>query len=249
MILRRRAGASVPFANPFAHPYRPSSDRTIPTMTEAAAERFTTQQAGAAQTPARHGLRVSFRAWSKRPRAGVADPRDFDVALLRLFAGARRSSGVAMAALGGVFATIATAWLTPVAVLVWFALNLAALALTELIARRFSKAPVSTAEARRWRRDLIVAETIHGGVFATLIELVGQSGGPAALACAVVMALLVAAMNATIIPCIPGRSLRRDGAANSDNPQLSPPGWLRRGRIGSDRARLRRAAPLPAASA
>ncbi|WP_424032233.1 sensor histidine kinase [Methylocella sp.] len=108
-----------------------------------------------------------------------------------------------MAALSVVFAAIAMAWLTAYAVLVWFCLNLAALALTELIARRFSKAPVSVAEARRWRRDLIVAETVQGGVFAILVELVGQSGEPAALASAVVMALLVAAMNAAIIPCIP----------------------------------------------
>ena len=172
-------------------------------MTEAAAEDFATRPAVAAQTPARRRLKISFRGWAKRPEAGAADPRDFDVALLRLFAGARRSSGAAMAALAGVFATISMAWLTPLAVLVWFALNLAALALTEVIARRFSKAPVSTAEARRWRRDLIVAETIQGGVFAVLVELVGQSGEPATLACAVVMALLVAAMNATIIPCIP----------------------------------------------
>ena len=72
-----------------------------------------------------------------------------------------------------------------------------------MIARRFSEAPASDAEARRWRRDLIVAETIQGGVFALLVEVVGQSGEPAALACAVVMALLVAAMNATVLPCIP----------------------------------------------
>jgi two-component system cell cycle sensor histidine kinase PleC len=173
-------------------------------MTEAAAEISAMQPAGEARTGARpHGLKIRFRKRAKRTDAGAADSRDFDVALLRLFAGARRSSGAAMAALSVVFAAIAMAWLTLYAVLVWFCLNLAALALTELIARRFSKAPVSVAEARCWRRDLIVAETVQGGVFAILVELVGQSGEPAALASAVVMALLVAAMNAAIIPCIP----------------------------------------------
>ena len=165
-----------------------SLDRVLARMTEAAAE---------------ISAKVRFRKRAKRTDVGSTESRDFDVALLRLFAGARRSSGVATAALSVVFAAIAMAWLTAYAVLVWFCLNLAALALTELISRRFSHAPATVAEARRWRRDLIVAETVQGGVFAVLVELVGQSGEPAALAAAVVMALLVAAMNAAIIPCIP----------------------------------------------
>ncbi len=173
-------------------------------MTEAAAEISATQPAGETRTGAKpHGLKVRFRKRAKRTDVGAAESRDFDVALPRHFAGARRSSGATTAALSVVFAAIAMAWLTAYAVLVWFCLNIAALALTELIARRFSKAPVSVAEARCWRRDLIVAETVQGSVFAVLVELVGQSGEPAALAAAVVMALLVAAMNAAIIPCIP----------------------------------------------
>ena len=186
------------------NPIDASRDRVLPRMTEAAAEISEMQPAGEARTSASpHGLKARFHKRAKGTDAGAADSRDFDVALLRLFAGARRSSGAAMAALSVAFAAIAMAWLTAYAVLVWFCLNLAALALTELIARRFSKAPVSVAEARRWRRDVIVAETLQGGVFAILVELVGQSGEPAALASAVVMALLVAAMNAAIIPCIP----------------------------------------------
>jgi two-component system cell cycle sensor histidine kinase PleC len=125
------------------------------------------------------------------------------LAFLDLFAGARRSSGAAIAALSTVCAATALAWLTVYAVLVWFCLSLAALALTQLIARRFAKLSISLADARGWRRDLIVAEAVQGSVWAILIELVGDSSDPAAVACAVVMALLVTAMNATIIPYIP----------------------------------------------
>ncbi len=194
-----RGGAPAAF-----NPIDASRERVLPRMTEAAAEISAPQPAGEARIAARApAAKVRFRKRAKKTDASAADSRDFDVALLRLFAGARRSSAAVMAALSVVFAAIALAWLTLYAVLVWFCLNLAALALTELIAGRLAKAPVRVAEARRWRRDLIVAETIQGAVFAILVELIGQSGEPAALASAVVMALLVAAVNATVIPCIP----------------------------------------------
>ncbi len=228
MILRQAFGAAF---GPIA-PVRPS-------MTEAAANISATPREAAPER--REAARPRLSQARQAAGSGAADSRDFDVALLRLFAGARRSSGAAMAMLGAVFAAIALAWLTFYAAFAWFALNLAALALTELIARRFSKAPASDAEARRWRRDLIVAETIQGGVFALLVEVVGQSGEPAALACAVVMALLVAAMNATVLPCIPAAAFGAMAPLAAAILGLPAPGGRGRRRPAARRARLRRA--------
>ncbi|VFU10894.1 sensor histidine kinase [Methylocella tundrae] len=148
-------------------------------------------------------LSVGFRGSRAAPDASAADPRDFDADLLGLFAEGQRSCAVAMAALGAIFAAIALAWLTVDAVIIWLCLNLTALTLTQLIARRFPRTARSSASALRWRRDFIVAEAVQGVIWAMLVELVGQSGDPAAVACAVVMGLLVAAMAATISPCIP----------------------------------------------
>lgn len=99
MILRQAFGAAF---GPIA-PVRPS-------MTEAAANISATPREAAPEAARLRGL--GFRKRAKRPDPAPPDPRDFDVALLRLFAGARRSSGAAMAMLGAVFAAIALAWLT-----------------------------------------------------------------------------------------------------------------------------------------
>ncbi len=111
-----------------------------------------------------------------------------------------------MAAHSAFCAATALVWLTVYAVLVWFCLSLAALALTQLVARRCWTLPAPAA-ARAWRRDLILAETVQGGVWAILIELVGQSADPAAVACAVVMALVATAMNATIMCHFPAAAV------------------------------------------
>ncbi len=174
-------------------------------MTEVAADMIAMAPGDESRTAAKsRGLPVAFRRPLDGAEARDADPHDFDLDLLELFAKGRRSCAAAMAALGAVFAAIALAWLAVDAVFIWFCLNIAALTLTQLIARRFSQASVSSDEAPRWRRDFIVAETAQGVIWAILIEFVGQSADPAALACAVVMGLLVTAMNATISPCIPG---------------------------------------------
>jgi two-component system, cell cycle sensor histidine kinase PleC len=175
-------------------------------MTEVAADMIAIAP-GAETGIAAKQRRFSLRYRNQTPGACAVDPPDFDVALLGLFAKGRRSSAVTRAGLGAIFAAIALAWLAADVVFVWFCLNIAALASTQLIARRFSRVPVSSDGAKSWRRKFIVAETVQGAIWAILIGLLGQCSDPAALACAVVMGLLVAAISATISPCIPAAAL------------------------------------------
>ncbi len=176
-------------------------------MTEVAADMIAIAPGSETRIAAkRRGFSLRYRK-PREPGACAADPHDFDIALLGLFAKGRRSSAVTRAGIGAAFAAIALTWLAPDVVFVWFCLNIAALASTQLIARRFSRVPVSSHGAKSWRREFIVVETVQGAIWAILVELVGQSNDPAALACAVVMGLLVAAMSATISPCIPAAAL------------------------------------------
>ncbi len=183
-------------------------------MTEVAAELVATAPGDKPRTAGKsRGLRLPFGGRFNtieaqlEAAARVVDPRDFDVDLLALFARGRRSCAAILMALGGIFAVIALSWLAADVVVIWLCLNVAALTLTQLIARRYSQAAVSSADAPCWRRDFILTETVQGTTWAILIVLIGQSANPAALASATTMGLLVGAMNATISPCIPAATV------------------------------------------
>ena len=177
-------------------------------MTEIAADIIPIAPGGEPGISAKsRGLALRFRKSRQKVGASAAESRVFDVALLDLFAKGRRASAVTTAGLSAVFAAIALAWLAADVVFIWLCLNIAALTASQLIARRFAGAPVSSDSAMSRRRDFIVTEAVQGAIFAVLVELVGQSNDPAALACAVMMGLLVAAMSATTSPCIPAAAV------------------------------------------
>ncbi len=127
----------------------------------------------------------------------------FDAELLRLFAKGRRSSGPAMAVLGAVAAAVATEWVAMDAVLIWLALDFAALGAAYRIAGEFLDAGEAMVDARPWRRKFVFAEALQGIAWAAIVWLVSQSGDPAASSYALVLLLLVAAINATISAAIP----------------------------------------------
>lgn len=129
--------------------------------------------------------------------------RDFDVALLRLFAKGRRSSAPAMAAVSGVVAAIAAAWAPAEAVFAWLCVEIAALSLSHRLAGRFLETAPAAVDVNRWRGNFVAAETIQGVVWAVVICLIGQAGDPAARTAALVMLLLLAAANATVTASIP----------------------------------------------
>ncbi|MEJ0092554.1 MAG: HAMP domain-containing sensor histidine kinase [Methylocella sp.] len=175
-------------------------------MTEVTANMIARGSAANADVAAkRRGFGLTFR---KAQEAGLACAnRDFDLALLKLFANGRQSSALAMAALSVVFAVIALVWAPADAIFIWLSLNLTALGLTHQLARRFLRGPVSNAAAARWRRDFVIAETLQGFSWAIIICLVSQADDPATHACALVMMLLVVAINATITASVPAAAI------------------------------------------
>ena len=157
---------------------------------------------------------IIARGCAGDPAAAVREAREkltssascecgFDVELLRLFAKGYRSSGPAMAVLRAVAAAAAATWVATNAVLIWLALDFAALGVTYALAGKFLDAEVTMLDASRWRHKFVVAETLQGIAWAAVVWLVSQSGDPAARSYALVLLLLVGAMNATISAAIP----------------------------------------------
>jgi hypothetical protein len=71
------------------------------------------------------------------------------------------------------------------------------------LAGKFLDAEVTMLDASRWRRKFVFAERLQGIAWAAVVWLVSQSGDPAARSYALVLLLLVGAMNATISAPIP----------------------------------------------
>jgi two-component system, cell cycle sensor histidine kinase PleC len=107
-----------------------------------------------------------------------------------------------MAGLGAVVAAVATTWVALDTALLWLTLDGAALFWpTGLPA--IASAEDSTLDAGRSRWKFIFAETFQGITWGLIVWLIGQSGDPEARGFALVLLLLVAAMNATTSASIP----------------------------------------------
>jgi two-component system cell cycle sensor histidine kinase PleC len=159
--------------------------------------------AGTAAAGVRGRLAAEMREARERLTSSVLPHHGFDIELLRLFARARRSSGPAMAGLGAVVAAVATTWIAFDTVLLWLTLDGAALFLAHRFASKLLAAEDSTLDAGRWRWKFIFAETFQGVTWGLIVWLIGQSGDPEARGFALVLLLLVAAMNATTSASIP----------------------------------------------
>ena len=143
------------------------------------------------------------RAMREKLTRSCAGRRAIDVEVLRLFARGRKSSGPAMAALSCIFAALAASWIPFEAIAFWLALDVAALSLGFGLAAKFLDEAQKTLDARRWRRNFLIVETLQGMVWAILVGLVARSGGSAAHTFCIVVLLLIAAMNTRVTAPIP----------------------------------------------
>jgi two-component system, cell cycle sensor histidine kinase PleC len=146
---------------------------------------------------------AKVREAHEKPASSTLSQYGFDVELLRLFARGRRSSAPATAGLGAVAAAVATTWVPLDKVMIWIALDAAALFVTYRFAGRFLAGDASNLDPARWRWKFIFAEMFQGITWALLVWLIGQSGDLDARSFVLVLLLLVAAMNATISASIP----------------------------------------------
>ncbi len=136
------------------------------------------------------------------PAAPALDPRDFEGALVALFARGRRACAPMTCALSVAFAFVAATLIAPAAALAWLCAALAAQLAALAAASGLDREPSARA-ARRRGAALVAAEAMVGASFALVVALVGCSGEPGALACAVVMALFACATRAGVSPTLP----------------------------------------------
>ncbi|HTV32945.1 MAG TPA: HAMP domain-containing sensor histidine kinase [Methylocella sp.] len=126
----------------------------------------------------------------------------FEFELLRLFAKGRRSSTPAMLGLGTVVAGCSTYWVAADRVILWLFFY----CLSLYLAFRFAGQLLAVEDGldiHHWRRKFIFIETFQGAAWATILWLIGETGNPEAHGFALVLLLLIAAMNATTSSSIP----------------------------------------------
>ncbi|HEY8032113.1 MAG TPA: ATP-binding protein [Methylocella sp.] len=173
-------------------------------MTGITAETFAGGCAGDPATATRRGrVAAALGEVRKKLTSSASSKCGLDDELLRLFAKGRRSSGPALAVLGGVAAVASAKWVAINTVLIWLALDFSALGVAYRIAGKLLDAGETILDASHWRRKFVVAEMLQGIAWAAIIWLVSQSGDPASSSFAFILFLLVAAMNAAISAAIP----------------------------------------------
>jgi len=151
----------------------------------------------------RRRLAVKVREAREKLTSTETGHRAFDVQLLERFAEGRTSSGPTMAAFMMAIAAIATAWIPIQVTSIWLAFSSAALALSYTWANQLLAQSSAEMNISHWRRKFIFAETLQGIIWAVLAVLVGQVTEPWADAFALVLLLLVAAMNTPVTASVP----------------------------------------------
>jgi hypothetical protein len=94
---------------------------------------------------------AEVREAREKPASSALSQYGFDVELVRLFARGRRSSAPATAGLGAVAAAVATTWVPLDKVMIWIALDAAALFVTYQFAGGFLAGDASKLDPARWR--------------------------------------------------------------------------------------------------
>lgn len=149
------------------------------------------------------GLAAEVREARAKLAASLLPRYGFEFELLRLFAKGRRSSTPAMAGLGVVVAGCSTFWVPADRVILWFLFYCLTLYLAFRFAGRLLAAEDGVLDIHRWRRKFIFIETFQGVAWGMILWLIGEAGNPEARGFALVLLLLIAAMNATTSASIP----------------------------------------------
>lgn len=130
--------------------------------------------------------------------------RAFDVELLRLYAKGRKSSGLMMSMACLAIALIAIAWTSIGNILIWMSLVVAGLAFIYPMASRLLELPAAEVNVQKWRRQVIIAETLQSCLWAGIVVLVLQTPDPNARAFVLIVLLLLGAMSAMTTAPVPG---------------------------------------------
>ncbi len=151
----------------------------------------------------RRRLAVKVREAREKLTSTETGHRAFDLQLLQLFAEGRKSSGLVMSAFILAVAAITTTWIPIEVSLIWLALTSAGFALSYRWAAKFPSDPPADTDIGRWRHKFTFAETVQGLIWAGLASFLGQVDAPGATTFALVLLLLVSAMNTPISASVP----------------------------------------------
>lgn len=129
--------------------------------------------------------------------------RAFDMELLRLYAERRRVAAPAVVIVAIALAIVAAHW-TPLAMIpAWLGLNAVTVTIAYALARRFLAKNPAEVQTRRWGRLFLVAETLQGAAWASIVLVTSGLHDPQVATFVLIAMLLVAAMNATVTASIP----------------------------------------------
>lgn len=129
--------------------------------------------------------------------------RGCDVGLLRAYATTRVNSAVSATALILTVALLTHYWVGSDAAIVWAALAFSSLILCHGLAKRLEALEDARINVVGWRTKFVVAEFIHGVVWAGLAFLLLRSNDPNARTFVTAMLLLASAFNTMVTATIP----------------------------------------------
>jgi two-component system cell cycle sensor histidine kinase PleC len=149
--------------------------------------------------------RRSMKVREARERLTTSDTghRGCDVGLLRAYASARLHSAVPATALIAMVAGLTRFWMEGEATIVWAVLAFSSLLLCYGLAKRLERLPDDQINVVRWRGKFVIAEFVHGVVWASMTLLLLHASDPNAKAFVTAMLMLAAAFNTMVTATIP----------------------------------------------
>ena len=152
-----------------------------------------------------HRRRVASKMREARERltSSGSGQSTFDLELLRMFAESRRGATPALAVLALAAAAMAAIWVPLTTALIWVVLVVSSIVFLSALATRFLRRERATTHLVKWQRRFVVAETVQGTVWATIVLMVAHVDDPSAQTFVLFVLLLVGAMTAMISASIP----------------------------------------------
>ena len=152
-----------------------------------------------------HRRRVASKLREARERltSSGSGQRTFDIELLRMFAERRRGATPALAVLALAAAGMATMWVPVTTALIWATLVTSAVLVLSGLATQFLRKQTATTQLVRWQRRFVLAETVQGTVWATIVLMLAHVSDSTAQTFVLFVLLLVGAMTAMISASIP----------------------------------------------
>jgi len=156
-----------------------------------------------AATMRRRKMNIHVRQAREKLTNGSGEFGAFAPELIRMFAQSHKSATPAMCILVFVIGVTALTWMPLFAVTLWASITCIAMALLYGFSVSFLDTPEREIDIPSWQRKFVLADSLHGVAWATIVLLLLSAPDPSARTFVLVVLLLVAAMTAMISSTIP----------------------------------------------